>query len=176
MMEYPSVQKQRGNRTYSQPTHHNKCEVKMKTIRKVIQETVNQILDERGLLAGDLSEVIADRIWAAIQERKDRKGEACPAEWVSALMKLCGASPYTATVALRSQISDCGKALIQSGAELADLASFSDWWSSDSWRASNIRYPSPKQIRDTWGKFLNERGNSPVEPIPAARASFSQRL
>ena len=151
----------------------------MKTIKKVIQETVDKILEERGILAGDLSKVLADAIYTAVQERKDNKGAACPTEWMSALMKLCGASPYTASVALRGQISDCGKALIQSGAELDNLVGFSVWWKNHiaGWTVS-AKHPTPKQIRDNWGKYLDDTVGPIVEPTTAAQAnaSFSQRL
>lgn len=126
----------------------------MKTIRKVIQETTDRILDERGILAGDLSEVLADAIYTAVQERKERKGDACPLDWMTALLQLCGANPYTASPGLRAQVSDCGKALIASGAEVTDVDLFAGWWKlyTAKWTIESS-HPTPKQIRDTWGKF-----------------------
>ena len=151
----------------------------MKTIRKIIKDTVDQTLEEHGILAGDLSEVLSDKIWTAIQERKERKGEACPIEWMSALMRLCGVNVHVASVALRSQISECGKASIQSGAELDDLTEFSHWWKnfSRSWSFPHD-YPTPKQIRDNWGKFQQGQVPHVQDEINAARATqiYSQRL
>jgi hypothetical protein len=151
----------------------------LKTIRKIIKETVDKTLEERGLLTGDLSEVLADRIWTAVEERKHSKGDACPLEWMSALMKMCGANPYSSSVALRSQISDCGKALIQAGAELGDLEGFARWWKTYTagWSIS-ATYPTPKQVRDNWGKYLAERVTQAPVPTPAdtANRNFSQRL
>lgn len=128
----------------------------MKTIRKIIKEIVDHELEIRGLLAGDLSKILANKIWSAIQERKDGKGEACPIEWMTLLYAACGVDPYTATVGMRQQVSECGKALIQSGSELGDITEFGHWWKSYTAKWSfDSHYPTPKQIRDNWGKFKN---------------------
>jgi len=150
----------------------------MKTIRKIIQETVDKILEDRGILAGDLSATIADSIWTVIQERKTNGGAACPKEWMLALMRLCGANAYTASAALRSQISDCGKSLVQADAEISDLEDFSRWWKlyTSKWTIPHA-YPSPKQIRDNWQKFLDSR--LPADdaiPAEVANLTFSVRL
>jgi len=136
----------------------------MKTIRKIVKEIVDNELGERGLLAGDLAQVLANKIWSAIQERKDSKGEACPGEWMTSLYVACGIDPYTATVGMRQQVSDCGKALIQSGAELIDLECFKDWWKKHTVKWSfDSSHPTPKQIRDNWGKF--KTANNHAAPL-----------
>ncbi len=126
----------------------------MKTIRTIIKEVVNHELDERGLLVGDLAIVLSDKIWAAIQERKDSRGNACPVEWMAALYAKTGVDPYTASVGLRQQVSDCGKALISAGASIEELDRFRAWWKlhTSNW-SIDVLYPTPKQLRDNWGKF-----------------------
>lgn len=126
----------------------------MKTVKTIIREIVNQELDCRGLLAGDLAQVLSENIWTAIQERKDHRGDACPVEWMTALYAEAGIDPYTASAGLRLQLSDCGKALIAAGAEIAEIAEFDVWWKQYTAKWSfESRYPTPKQIRDNWGKF-----------------------
>jgi hypothetical protein len=163
-------------RQYSSRTTITSGKANMKTIRKTIQETVDKILEDRGILAGDLSVAIADGIWTVIQERKTNKGAACPKDWMLALMRMCGANAYTASAALRAQISDCGKALVQADAEIGDLAEFAQWWKgyTAKWSVPHA-YPTPKQIRDNWQKFLDTR--LPQDnAIPSEQANFSVRL
>ena len=106
----------------------------MKTIRKIIKEVVNLELENRGLLTGDLSEVLSDKIWSPFKKERCAREMRVRIEWINALMRLCRANSYTASSALRLQISECGKALIQSGAEINDLEEFSKWWKIDTWR------------------------------------------
>jgi len=135
----------------------------MKTINTIIKEVVNLELDQRGLLVGDLAQVLSENIWTAIQERKMGKGDTCPSEWMGALYAKTGIDPYTASNGLRLQISDCGKALITSGAEVQDLDSFSEWWKTYTAKWSiECRYPTPKQIRDNWGKFKSTNTGKPL--------------
>lgn len=133
----------------------------MKTIRKIIKEVVDHELEIRGLLAGDLSKALSDKIYSAIQERKDRKGDACPLEWMSVLYAKTGIDPYTASVGMRQQLSECGKALIGAGADMTDLDRFMEWWKSYTAKWSiDASYPTPKQIRDNWGKFTGSMSHA----------------
>lgn len=135
----------------------------MKTIKKVIQEVVNRTLDEYGVLAGDLSVALSDRIWTAIQERKERRGEACPVEWMTGIYWTCRIDASTASPGLRQQVSECGKALVNSGADIRELQDFVIWW-REHIKGWSVRCddPSPKQIRDNWGKFKNTESSSKV--------------
>lgn len=149
--------------TQIQSTMTSRKDNSMKTVRTIIREIVNHELDERGLLSGDLAQVLSENIWTAIQERKYNRGDACPVEWMTELYNVCGIDPYTASQGIRGQVSDCGKALIQSGAQLGDLGSFVQWWHGyiRNWSIDS-KYPTPKQIRDNWGKFKASNASMPL--------------
>lgn len=129
------------------------------TLKKQVRIATLKVLERYDILMAEaISIEIADAIHDVIVSRKPVKMTTCPAEWMKALYRICGVSEFTATPAKRRELSECGQALINSGAELDDLLAFHAWWKSDEWRDINIPQPSPKQIRDTWGKFKNSEG------------------
>ena len=78
--------------------------------------------------------------------------DTCPAEWMNALYKICGIDPALASIGMRKQISEVGKALINTSAAASDLDRFREWWVSDAWRRDN-RPITPNVIRNEWAKF-----------------------
>ena len=154
------------------------------TLSKQIRVAIEKRLDSYGLLAGGLAEEIACDVALILESRKRAKDGTCPVEWMAALLQLCGANPYTASPGLRAQISDCGKALIASGAELADLGEFAGWWKNYTrgW-SIDCAHPTPKQVRDSWGKFQQAKPVSDtICPLDGALSpeqvgrSFSPRV
>ena len=126
------------------------------TIKKQIRIAALKTLERYDILMAEaISIELADSIHDVIVSRKRVKLTTCPAEWMKVLYRISGVSEFTATPAKRHELSECGQALINSGAELTDLIEFHVWWKSDTWRSDNIPHPSPKQIRDSWGKFQN---------------------
>ena len=128
----------------------------IQTIKKQVRLATIKILDRYAIpMADAIASEIADAVYDVVVSRKRVKLTTCPSEWMKSLYRICGISEITATPAMRHVLSECGQALINSGAELNDLTDFHSWWKSDEWREQNIPYPSAKQIRDSWGKFQN---------------------
>ena len=162
------------------PSVKGQDKVTRQTLSKQIRIAVEKRLDGYDLLlTGNLADEIAGDIVAIIESRKREKHGTCPQEWMTSLYRLCGVNPTTATPGMRSQISECGQALVQANAEIGDLGAFATWWKeyTSNWSVT-CRFPTPVQVRDNWGKFISEWATVPVEPTTAAQANanFSQRL
>lgn len=148
------------------------------TLSKQIKLAVEKRLDSYDLLlTGNLADEIVSDVLSILESRKRGKGDTCPQEWMNALYRTCGINPVTATVGTLYQVSECGQVLIKAGAMPDDLWQFSSWWKdhTQQWTVS-CKFPKPSQVRDKWGLFLSEKTAKSPEPIPAARANFSQRL
>lgn len=151
------------------------------TLKKQIRIAAMSILSRYDILMAEaISAELSETIHAVITARKRVKISTCPHEWMRELYHVCGVSEFTATVAMRHQVSECGQVLINSGATLDDLSAFVCWWNSNVWRVKNIPTPTPKQVRDNWGKFLNERNSQMVVdsaiPSELANETFTVRV
>ena len=155
------------------------------TLTKQVKTAIDKRLDEHGLLlVENLSSEIASDVAAIVEERKRHaKKGVCPQEWMIALYRLCGINPVTVSPGLRLQISECGQALILADAEIGQLDPFLAWWRdfTSKWSTWSTlsRFPSPKQVRDHWGKFCeSNRPSTGHEAIPSdiAHQAFAVRL
>ena len=144
----------------------------MKTLKKEFEEITNNTLDEYGvLMAGDMPQELAQRLYNAMRARKE-KHMTCPRNWLMALHTLCGKSVTTVTVGMRKQLAECGVALIAENVSIDDLPKFGDWF-RDFTRGWPNRpdFPTPSQVRNYWGQFeASRRKSPPARRVDAAEA------
>jgi hypothetical protein len=82
--------------------------------------------------------------------------DTCPKEWIDKIATVCKIDSYTASMAMRKNVSDCGRALIKGGAALETLDLFERNWYALDWRGKQGQPPTVKQVRDEWGKYSKE--------------------
>lgn len=91
--------------------------------------------------------------------------DTCPKEWMTALYSLSKIDAGTATIQARKNLSDCGKALVKSGATIEQVATFERNWYAQDWRGKQGQAPTVKQVRDEWGKYSQPlNGHATSEP------------
>ncbi len=98
----------------------------------------------------------------------------CPSEWMQALHDLTQIDQTTASPAARKQISECGKALITSGATLEQVETFRAGWYARDWRGKQNQAPTAKQIRDEWGKYSRPQNGNGAKSNGRSKPEYTE--